>query len=413
MDLLIRAGRNDHRVIADLSAPATTGLRLARRVPFSAIVADAPVAADRPELRETAESAALPFLVDPMTFLLADVQSEEHPWARLPFAGPEALRPADLSHGDVQDELVERVITFQREHGATWLIPPYVYLGKRDDGWLPIQLGLLRRTARYLEREDIDLPVAPIFAASLRQFGPQAQWREGLDAFLARAGELNTRFVGLSLSWSDQGKDSYDTLAMLLTVTRHAAAQTRVIAWRQGLYGAALTAAGADGYETGPGHSERGMYPTLMADRRPRLPRPQDDDEPTGFGVANVYLGPLGRSLRRADARVLLDDLPMRARLLCGDDACCPDGATSMVADWRQHAARGRAAQLADLARMPKPSWRLNQIARDAERAALVARDATELLRRNGRDVTVPHASFEHLAAVADAVRADAGEDVA
>ncbi|MDQ1746703.1 MAG: hypothetical protein QOD07_966 [Frankiaceae bacterium] len=412
MDLIIRAGRDDHRVIAELSAPATTGLRLARAVPFTAIVADAPVAAARPELRETAESAALPFLVDPMTFLLADVQPPAHAWARLPFAGAEALRPADLAHGDVQDELVERVIMFQREQGATLLIPPYVYMGKRDDGWLPVQLSLLRRTARYLERENVDLPVAAIFAASLRQFGPQAQWREGLDAFIARSQELNTRFVGLSLSWSEQGKDSYDTLAMLLTVTRHAAGRAPVIAWRQGLYGAALTAAGAQGYETGPGHSERGMYPTLMSDRRPRPPRP-DDDGPNGFGVANVYLGPLGRSLRRADARVLLEDMPMRARLLCQDDACCPDGAGSMVTDWRQHATRARASQLADLARMPQSSWRLNQIARDAERAALIARDASEVLHRGGRDVTVPHASFEHLAAVADAVRAEAGSDVA
>ncbi len=414
MELLIRAGRDDHLVVADLCAPATTGLRLAPRVPFHAIVTDAPVAAARPQLREKVEAAAVPFLIDPMTFLLQDDQPPEQAWARLPFAVPEKLLPRDLADGGYQDELIERVLTFQRQQGATVLIPPYLYLAKRSDGSLPVQLDLLRRTARYLERESIDLPVAPIFAASLHQFGPRATWADGLDQFLARMGEMNVRFVGLSLSWSGQGNDSYDTLATLLTATRHTARIARTVSWRQGLYGAATVAAGADGYETGPGHGERGMYPAMMRSRRPTPTHDVADDESSPRGNAFVYLPALGRSIRRSDARMLFDDWPSRATLLCPDDTCCPSGATSMVERWRQHAIRSRASQLEALTRMPNhPSWRLNQIAREAERAATVARNANEVLQRSGSSVTIPEQSYRHLAEVADAVRAEANSDVA
>src|SRR5258708_5933597 len=127
MELLIRAGRDDHFVVAALCAPATTGLRLARPVPFSAVVTDAPVAVARPQLREKVEAAAVPYIVDPATFLLQDEQAPDQPWARLPFAVPGKLQPGDLSSGHKQDELIDRVITFQREQGATILVPPYLY----------------------------------------------------------------------------------------------------------------------------------------------------------------------------------------------------------------------------------------------------------------------------------------------
>lgn len=414
MELLIRAGRDDHLVIADLCAPATTGLRSARPVPFNAVVADAPVAATRPQVRETVEAAGMPYLIDPMTFLLQDEQAPDQAWARLPFAVAERMHPQDIADGGHQDELIDRVLTFQREQGATVLIPPYVYLAKRSDGWLRIQLSLLQRTLRYLERENIDLPIAPILAASLHQFGPRATWAAGLDQFLARTRDMPVRFVGMSLSWSGQGKDSYDTLATLLSATRHAALAGRTVSWRQGLYGAATVAAGADGYETGPGHSERGMYPALMSSRRPVPPSNAEDVEPGARGNAFVYLPALGRSIRRSDARLLLDDMPSRAALVCADNTCCPSGATSMIGRWRQHAIRSRASQLQELRRMPRQaSWRLNHIARNAERAATIARNATEVLQRAGSSVTIPEQSYRHLAEVADAVRAEADSDVA
>jgi hypothetical protein len=413
MELLIRAGRDDHLVVADLCAPATTGLRLAQPVPFSAVVTDAPVAAARPQLRERVEAAAVPYIVDPATFLLQDEQAPDQPWARLPFAVPRKLQPGDLSSEHHQDELIDRVITFQREQGATILVPPYLYLPKLDDGWLAVQLSLLQRTARYLERENIDLQVAAILAASLHKFGPRAAWAAGLDQFIARTRDLKVRFVGVSFSWSSQGKDSYASLATLLTATRHAAASCHTIAWRQGLYGAALVAGGADGYETGPGHSERGMYPSLMSSRRPTPPS-EDDNAASPRSAAFVYLPAFGRSIGRTAAQLLLNDMPTRASLVCSDEECCPSGASSMVDKWRQHAIRSRAAQLQTFSQMPaQTSWRLNKVARDAERATTLARAANEVLQRSGSNLRLPDQSYRHLAEVADAVRVAGSSDVA
>lgn len=97
-----------------------------------------------------------------------------------------------------------------------------------------MNLQLLRRSARYLEREGIDLPVVPVFAASLLEYGPQSSWAEGIDRYLAIADTMNLRYVALSWSASDPGKEGYAKLAHLLTATQHAATGRSVIGWRQG-----------------------------------------------------------------------------------------------------------------------------------------------------------------------------------
>lgn len=97
MDLLIRAGRNDHTVIEKLCAPASAGLWLPRRLPLAGLVADANVAADRPQLRKAAAAAGIPYLVDRVTPLLQDEQAPDHRWARLPFATAERQTPDELN----------------------------------------------------------------------------------------------------------------------------------------------------------------------------------------------------------------------------------------------------------------------------------------------------------------------------
>lgn len=82
-----------------------------------------------------------------------------------------------------------------------------------------------------------------MFVASLHQFGPQSAWEIGLDPFLTVAAEMNTHFV--AFSWSEQRKASYEAVALLMTAAHHAATGQRVVPWRQGLYGAALTGVGA------------------------------------------------------------------------------------------------------------------------------------------------------------------------
>lgn len=402
MDLLMRAGRDDHKVIAALCAPAATGLRTPRALPLTGVVADAHVALERPGLRDTAEAAGLPFLVDPLTPLLTDEQVPGKGWAALPYATPEKLTAADLGHQKLQDDLIDQTLTFQRDQGATVLIPPYLYVDRRNSAWAPINLALLKRTARYLEREDVDLPVAPVFAASLHQFAPRAEWAAGLDPFLALADAMNTRYVAISFSWSEQRKANYQAVALLMTAMQHAATGRRTLAWRQGLYGAALTGVGAAGYETGPGHGEATHYPQLMARRRPT------DKPRTGGGEANIYFSALARSVDRDMGKAMLTDRLLRAQLVCADPSCCPDGASSMATHWREHAVRARRRDLAAIEQIPAASsWRLNKIARDAEHAAQHARAANDVLQERKSTGRLPVDTYRHISDVADDIRAN------
>jgi hypothetical protein len=312
MDLLIRAARNDHGMIEKLCAPASAGLWATRRLRLSGLVADATVTAERAQLRKVATAAGIPYLIDPVTPLLQDDQAPDHAWARLPFATAERHTAAELNHPDLQDELIERTLDYQREHGATVLIPPYLYSPKRGDAWFEVNLQMLKRSARYLEREGIGLPVAPVFAVSLLEYGPRSAWAEGIDRYLAVAATMNLRYVALSWSASAPGKEGYAKLAHLLTATRHAAVAQPVIGWRQGLYGLALAAAGAAGYETGAGQTERCHYPAFTAARRPQPPRPENDETgPRGNAYVYFHLRPQpstsGRrspALRPPDERV-------------------------------------------------------------------------------------------------------------
>lgn len=413
MDLLIRAGREDHRVIEQLCAPAAAGLWSPRALPLTGLVTDAQTAVERPRLRAIAESAGLPFLVDPITTLLQDRQAPDHAWAQLPFATADKITPDMLETDEVQDRLIDATITFQREHGATILIPPYLYADKRDGQWFDLTLRLLRRTADYLQRENIDLPVAPVLAASLHEFGPKANWSVGIDRFLVIADTLNLRHVNLSLSWSEQRKANYNALALLLTTARHVAQHRTAIAWRQGLYGAALTAAGMTGYETGAAQHEACHYPQYAANRRPQPPAGPDSDQTTGGGGAFVYLAPFGRSVTRTAGQTLLNDPALRASLVCSAETCCPDGATSMVTSWREHAIRSRAREVQELAKMPTATWRLNKVARDAERSIATARLATDLLHRQAVKTTLPDQTFRALSRVAEELRNNPSAQVA
>lgn len=291
------------------------------------------------------------------------------------------------------------------------MIPPYVYVDRRNSAWLDVNQALLERTGRYLQREGIDLPVAPVLAASLHQFGPKAHWPTGLDRFLAATSDLNTRFIALSWSWSDQRKANYDAIALLVASTHHAAAGRRLVSWRQGLYGAALTGTGASGYETGPGHAEAMHYPELAASRRPPKKAAK---KKTGGAEHNVFLSAFGRSIDVDVARPLLDHHLLRGRLLCPDPNCCRDGATSMVGFWREHAVLARHRHLVEIERMPNSSgWRLNKTAREADEAATQARAANEVLTKNQITWKFPEQTFRHIARVADDLRGDLGRQAA
>jgi len=390
MELLIRAARSDTRVIETLCTPAAAGLLAVDQLPLAGLVVDAPLAVSHPTFAKTVRAAAVPLLIDPLTPLLLSEQAPDHAWARLPFGVGRALTLGELSLPDAQDRYVEAVIEFQRANGATWLIPPYLYATEPSDPAFDVGLQLLARTARYLDRRQLGLPVVPVFAGSLLGFGPRPAWSDGLDRFLRTAAMLeNLRYVAFSWSTSGPGKESAGKLMHLLTAAEHAASISHIISWRQGLYGLALAACGADGYETGAGRGERLHYPKFLADQKPQLPRPEEDEDGPR-GSAFVYLGPLGRSVRRKAGTALLSDPRVAGSLVClHPDTCCPNGPESMKVQWREHAVRARAGELRDLEAIPpNRSWRLNAAAARSSQASLVARAANEVLASASTPVT-------------------------
>lgn len=408
MSLFVRAGRRDNRVVEELVAPATAGLHLGPQVPMRALLVDATTAVAMPGFRVTAEAAGLPMLIDPLTVLAQDEQEADHPWVRLRLASARPATPGDYGTATAIDALIHRTISFQLEHGASVIIPPYFHAKSPGDPWFHVQLTTLTRTAAYLHAEGIDLPVAPIFAGSLQRFGPQASWASGVDQFVRRLDRLNVRYLPLALSASRSPKgDTPDRLGNYLATVRHVARTMPTIAWRQGQYGLAAVAVGAVGYQTGPGNDERCDFPQFSRSRRPQ--RKPEDGNSSGFGMQKrVYFSQFGRSLSGRAAEVLLSHNLLRGTLTCKESAtCCPDGATSMMDDWRQHALRTRGRQLDQLKAMPDVTWRLNAVARDAEHASADARAANQVLEASGLPDRVPSASFRALADVADALRAE------
>lgn len=401
MDLFVRAGRADNRVIDELVAPATAGLPFGgRRVPMRALVLDAPTAAAQAGLRESAQSAGIPLLIDPLTHLFQDEQAPSSGWAALDFADSRTFSPSQFTSDAALDQLIHRTLSFQLEHGASVLIPPYFHAKTPDDPWFQVQLAVNRRTTAYLRGEGINVPTAPVLAGSLRGFGSRSSWARGVDTFLGSLSNLNVRYVPLALSSSRaQRGDTEDRLGAYLATVHHIAGMADAIAWRQGQYGLAAVAAGAIGYQTGPGTDERCDLSAFARARRPKL------QKSSPRMPKRVYIGRFGRSLSSQTIEALIGNGYLRGALACADATCCPDGISSMLADWRQHAVRSRARELDDIRKMPNAAWRLNHIARQAERAADDARAANEVLGKAGVSERVPEASFRALTAVLDAIR--------
>lgn len=410
MDLLVRVTRQDHLVVEQLLAPEGAGLARVAPGPIGALVADAQVAKERAKaLMRITGSAAASYVIDPLTPLLQSEQAPNDAWTRLPFAQPGALKPWELNSPRVLDALVEQTVEFEREHGATHLVPPYTYSDKPGDAWGDVNLALLKGTAAYLQRHGIDLPVVPVLALALPGYGPRRAWRDGLDRQLAATRELNTEVVALSFSWNDAPRSNVASLSYLLSATKHAADSYPVIGWRAGLYGLAQCAAGAAGYETGMGSRESLNYRQFAASRRPR----QQPGRPTQ--QAYTYFSQFGRSVPRKVGQALMANTLLQGSLVCDPlSNCCSDGVQSMFADWRPHAVRERGRELRELAAMPpQPSWRLNQVSNMADRARLLAGSANEVLEQAGISNRLPVATFESLQQVTAQLREQTNRRVA
>jgi hypothetical protein len=389
--------------VADLLAPGGTAAVFSGGRPLiSRLVVDAQVAAQRPQLRQAAAGAGIPYLVDPLTPLLQGNINPEDRWAKLPFARAERVGDEELSTNSARQELVEAVVDFQVESGATAVIPPYPYVASPADPWFPIALDLIERTALYMKNAGVHLPVVPVLSLQLQSFTGARGDRGGIDAFVTAALKVDPQFIAVALSPTGTSKDSYDKVERLFAAMRRVReAGSPVMAWHQGIYGPGLVAAGIDGYETGIGVSEQCNVSASMASRRPPTP----GKIKRGGAVAGVFLEPLGRSVPLRVAQALLGDLGMRAKVMCDDERCCPLGPMSTLDNRRLHTVRARARQLARLDEMPHLTWRLHRVAREADAAVTLITQANRILEKESLSQRINLSSSMALARVADHLR--------
>jgi hypothetical protein len=398
-ELLIRPGRNDHLVLQDLLAPGGAAVLLPSNRPLvSRLVLDAHLALRRPDLSDAAAAAGTGVLIDPLTPLWQGDLRPEDPWSKLSFGVAERLSPSDFST-DRRDAVVASVVDFQLGHGATAIIPPYTYSQSPLDPWFEITLGFIRATARYMRHEGIHLPLVPVFCAQLKGFGRERTWRVGVDRFVHVALDVGPQLIALCLSPTGGPRDSYEKiLRLFLAGRRLKSTGSRVVGWRQGIYGPALVAAGLDGYETGIGTREQSNLAGMISSRKPK---PAGAKRRASGGLPGVYLEPLGRSVPSPIAETLLGSRAMRPKVMCDDERCCPDGAGSTLDHRAAHAVRTRARQLAELDAQPAP-WRLHQIAKSARSAAGLAAQANRVLAEAGLKDRLHGEAMQALAQVAE-----------
>jgi hypothetical protein len=390
-ELLIRASMKDHLVVNDFLALAS-GPRLFHSRPLiDQLVADAHVAVARPTLSEAAQAAGVPYLIDPNTPLLQAQVAEDDRWAKLPFASARALQPGDVDAKNLAKEVVE----FELEHGATRIVAPYFYASSPLDPWFVLNLELIDETIDYMDRSEIRLDVVFILCAQLHSFGNHMNWTSGVDRFIERIGGAPRRSAGLVLSPAGAGDDGLAKVRRLFLTAQHIQSSVETMAWRQGVFGPGLVAAGLAGYECGMGSGEQSNVVSQLASRKPR-----DNGKHGGGGGPGIYIETLKRSIPKKASELLFSDIHMRAQLVCDDESCC-DTWKATIAKPREHAVRARHRELAALNEQPSSRWRLTHIAREAQQAVAVAEQANRLLEGEGVATRVQTKGYEALAAVA------------
>jgi hypothetical protein len=395
-ELLIRPGYNDHDVVADLLAPGGAAILLpGRSTPIDRLVVDAHIATRRSQFATAAASAGVPLLIDPMTHFWQGELRDTDAWASLPYGREEALTPEALAHPLTREELIARVIECEVDLGATVAIPPYVYVRTPEDPWFDRQLELLEATANHLSRLGLRLPVLAVLIAGHHGFAAPASWGKGIDRFARVARDIGASAIAVSLS-PTKPSDGYNKVAGTFAATGRAKDVSRLptFAWRQGILGASLTSAVADGYETGIATSEGCDVPATLASRRPR------DKRSNGGNPPGIYIEALGRSVQAKVGRALLDSA-LRSKVMCEDERCCPDGPASTKARPREHAVRMRARNLAALDALPHVTWRLHQVAKDANAGSTLAAQANQILEEAGLKERLPTRGLDAIARAA------------
>jgi hypothetical protein len=351
-ELLIRAGSQDVQMMR-----CVFGLDGARGAAWrpDRVVVDAHVPAKTGQLAEVARRSGVPYLVDPQTYYLQDIQDPSDSWAELSFGDPRALSAEQLATTSVQETLVANCVEYQIGAGATAIIPPYVHLERLDDGFVFVQAGLWRCTSAYLSAHQIELPVVAVLALGWRLLDPVGG-RRGLAPIWDALQVLRPKEVAVAASKVHLGSKPSERLTDLVMLIEWLSSRYPVIAWQQGLLGEACVAAGAIGYETGIARREHCDLQSAKASRR----------APPNGGSRSappVYVPRLGRGIPKNSVKEVRVHRALWHQVLCEDPQCCPSGET-VLTDARQHAIVSRARDLAALSQIQWSSWRWARLAR-------------------------------------------------
>jgi hypothetical protein len=386
-ELLIRAGAADAALIERVLSGAAEG-RPHR------LVVDAHVSLREPRLSQAARTAGIPLIVDPQTHFLQDFQHGADPWAQLPFGGgAQPSTPMDLLNRSRLDDLVAAVVEHQLEAGATVVVPPYLHIESRDDGWCEAQIAMWHATRRYLDAQGLQLPVLAVVALGWRLLEREA-WPYAFGPLVRAMATLRPTEVAVAASKVDAGSKADERLATFIAVIRRLARDYPVVAWQQGILGAVAVAAGAVGYECGIGWRERCDLRTAMASRR----------KPSSGGSARpVYISALSRGIPKSTFRLLLDNPRIAAGILCLDITCCPNGRRDLLEDAREHAIRARLRSLRHVTQPAQPAWRWNLLAKEsamgiqlADRINTIACQTIGMKRVDETALRATHTIAEH-----------------
>lgn len=402
-ELVVRGHHNDHLVLAELLSPATAPLpaqRLIRRVVVDATAAGSPLFA-----RATLDSGTQ-YLIDPMTYLFLDRQSPDDSWARLPFASPAPISIETVSEPRWQQRKIVEVVEFQIEHGATAVIPPYIHLERADGRAARIQNDLYVGTANYLRDAGLDYKIVPIVSVDRHPVALEVNaWGAGLGRLLRTAASLGDQPVALALSATT--RLSAPGIHKMTQIWRRAAGIGPFIAWHAGDVGPLAVALGAGGYETGLCSTERCNVHQQLQGRRPS----DDEGGPRWHGV---YIDALGKSLGLTEVRQMSAVKALQGDLGCTDPSCCPHGFTSLLGDTRrQHAARARLADLAELDAVTARRWQLHILERRATEGRATATRLRNHADKTGLRMGAYPAEFEAMEKVVQGLRATAATAVA
>jgi hypothetical protein len=311
------------------------------------IVVDAHIPAAKTDIVSTVRRAGTPLMIDPQTYYLQGTQHPTDQWATLPFGNPSVWMPSVASCQDMQEDLVASVIDYQVLHGATSIIPAYVYIDRLNSDWIAVQAALWWRSRDYLNRKQIALPVTAVLAIGWRVLHP-VQGTATLEPALHALSELQPNEVALMVSNVAAGARPKERLMDLVLMIERLRRDYTVILWQQGHLGEVGVVAGAAGYECGIGWREGCNIGAAMNNRRhpqrsgPRQPRPVD-------------VPVLGRSVPKRSLEAISHHRGLWLKLICPDQDCCSPGAQGRLGDARWHAILQRVRQLDQLAGIDRP----------------------------------------------------------